>query len=267
MFGGVMADRSSRMVALAVAAALVTVSASDAAADRARERKLRVVAIAAAMGLYIASETVAKDALSPDTCRWCSVGSFDDGAREMAVWDDTARAKLLSDLVGYGASPIVASVLLGAAAEGWSTYGDDMIAMFELVWGTQLVTQLVKITTGRQRPYAHYRTEPAPLTQEDNLSFLSGHSSLTVSIAVGAGIIAGRRGYRLAPAIWTSGLAIAATTMYLRMAADRHYLTDVLAGGALGALGGALIPRLTGSLPPHAAIVPQPGGLAIVGQF
>jgi hypothetical protein len=266
-----MADRSSRVVALAIAAALVTLSAADAAADaaadRARERKIRIAAIAAAMGLYIASETVAKDAISPDTCRWCSAGSLDDGAREMAVWADTDRAKLLSDLIGYGASPIVASALLGVAAESWPAYGDDMIAMFELVWGTQLVTQLVKITAGRQRPLVHYRTEPAPLSQEDNLSFLSGHSSLTISIAVGAGLIAGRRGYRLAPVIWTSGLAIAATTMYLRMAADRHYLTDVLAGGALGALGGALIPRLTGSLPPHAAVVPQPGGPAIVGRF
>jgi membrane-associated phospholipid phosphatase len=137
----------------------------------------------------------------------------------------------------------------------------------EAVWGTQFVTQLVKITAGRQRPYAHYRTEPAPLTQEDNLSFPSGHTALTVSLAVGAGLVAQRRGYRLAPVIWTSGLAIAAATGYLRMAADRHYLTDVLSGAAVGALGGALIPWLTGSLPAHAAVVPQPGGLALAGRF
>jgi membrane-associated phospholipid phosphatase len=139
--------------------------------------------------------------------------------------------------------------------------------MFEAVWGTQLVTQLVKITAGRQRPYAHYRTAPAPLSQEDNLSFISGHSSLTFSIAVGAGVIAQRRGYRLAPVIWATGLTVAATTAYLRMAADRHYFTDVLAGGAVGALGGALIPRLTRSLPGRTAVVPQPGGLALVGRF
>ena len=84
---------------------------------------------------------------------------------------------------------------------------------------------------------------------------------------MGAGVIAQRRGYRIAPVIWTTGLAIAATTAYLRMAADRHSFTDVLVGGAIGALGGALIPRLTGSLPPRVAVVPQPGGLALVGRF
>jgi membrane-associated phospholipid phosphatase len=67
--------------------------------------------------------------------------------------------------------------------------------------------------------------------------------------------------------IWAAGLALAATTAYLRMAADRHYLTDVLTGSAVGALGAALIPRLTGSFPPRATILPQPGGLALVGQF
>jgi membrane-associated phospholipid phosphatase len=51
------------------------------------------------------------------------------------------------------------------------------------------------------------------------------------------------------------------------MAADRHYITDVLAGGAAGALAGVFIPRLTGSLPGRATVIPQPGGLAISGRF
>lgn len=237
-------------------------------APQRRDRRLRVAAISAAMLLYIASETVAKDAISPDRCRWCSVGSFDDGAREALVWDRTDRAKRLSDLIGYGASPIAASALLLASADGWLAYGDDMIAMFEIVWGTQLATQIVKISAARQRPYAHYAADPnAPITQEDNLSFFSGHSSLTFSIAVGAGMLALHRGYKLAPVILGGGIAIGATTAYLRMAADRHYFTDVLTGAAVGALGGWLIPRITGSLPPRTSLVPQPGGVALVGTF
>jgi hypothetical protein len=219
------------------------------------------------MLLYIASETIAKDAISPDRCRWCSVGSFDDGAREALVWGNTDRAKRLSDLIGYGASPVAASLLLVASADGWLAYGDDMIAMFEIVWGTQIVTQIAKISAGRERPYAHYANGSAAPTQEDNLSFFSGHSSLTFSIAVGAGMLALHRGYKLAPVILGGGLAIGATTAYLRMAADRHYFTDVLTGAAMGALGGWLIPRLTGSLPPRTSLVPQPGGVALVGTF
>lgn len=263
--------RASLALTLTLAAAALP--ASDAAAeDQARERAIRAGAIAGAMTLFIVSETVAKDALAPDTCRWCSAGGLDDRVRDAVVWDDPRRAKRLSDVIGYGLSPIAASALLwiGSADAGpgrWAVFADDLIALSEVIWGTQLVTQLVKFSAGRQRPYAHYRTEPAPRTQDENLSFFSGHSSLTFSIAVGAGVIARRRGYRLAPVIWTGGLAVAATTAYLRMAADHHYLTDVLVGSAAGALGGALIPRLTGSLPGRAVVVPRPGGLALVGQF
>ena len=268
------ARNRTRVCALTAIAAAVLLSAPAPAAAEIksdRERAIRIAAIAGAIGLYVASETVAKDALAPDACRWCSPGALDDGFREVTVWGDPGRAKRISDVVGYGLTPIVSSALLviaGANGPGRATRTlDDLIMMFEIVWGTQLVTQIVKISAARQRPYANYRTDPAPLSQEDNLSFISGHSSLTFSIAVGAGLLAHRRGYRLEPVIWGAGLALAATTAYLRMAADRHYFTDVVVGGAAGALGAALIPRLTGSLPAGTTIVPQPNGLALTGQF
>jgi membrane-associated phospholipid phosphatase len=263
--------RSPRLLAAAIAAAAAALPASDAAAERtARERAIRVGAIAGAMALYVAHETLAKDALSPDTCRWCSPGGLDRFFRERVVWDDPDQARSLSNVIGYATSPIAGTLLMLVASEDagpgrWTAFADDITAVFELVWGTQLVNQYVKSIAGRARPYAHYGMEPG--TQEDNLSFFSGHSSLTFSIAVGAGVLAQRRGYRLAPVIWSTGLALAAATAYLRMAADRHYFTDVLVGGAVGAAGAVLIPRLTGSLPARAAVVPQPNGVALVGSF
>jgi membrane-associated phospholipid phosphatase len=254
------------------ASAPVSAPAPARRRSKARERAIRVGAIGAAVLLYAASELAIKDAISPDTCRWCSGTDFDAGARELALWDDPDLARELSNYVGYVGSPILQSALLLLASGDlgparWGAYADDISAMFEIVWATQLVTQVAKITAGRQRPYAHYGNGMVPPTQEDNLSFFSGHSSLTFSIAVGAGAIAHRRGYRLAPVIWASGLVVAAATGYLRMAADRHYFTDVLTGAAVGTLGGIFVPRLTGSLPPHTALVPQPGGVALVGSF
>lgn len=263
--------RSPRLLAAAIAAAAAALPASDAAAERpARERAIRVGVIAGAMALYIAHETLAKDALSPDSCRWCDPGGLDHFFRDRAVWDDPDQARNLSNVVGYATSPIAGTLLLLVASEDagpgrWGAFADDITTMFEVVWGTQLVNQYAKVIAGRARPYAHYGTEPP--TQEDNLSFFSGHSSLTFSIAVGAGVLAQRRGYQLAPVIWGTGLALAATTAYLRMAADRHYFTDVLVGGAVGVAGALLIPRLTGSLPARAAVVPRPGGIALVGTF
>ncbi len=50
------------------------------------------------------------------------------------------------------------------------------------------------------------------------------------------------RGYRLAPLVWASSLPWAAVTGYLRIAADKHYLTDVLTGALIGSAVGFLVP-------------------------
>ena len=44
--------------------------------------------------------------------------------------------------------------------------------------------------------------------------------------------------------VWGGCLAAASTTAYLRYAAGRHFLTDVLAGAAIGSLTGWLVPHL-----------------------
>ena len=67
--------------------------------------------------------------------------------------------------------------------------------------------------------------------------------------------------------IWGAGLGLAVTTAYLRIAADRHYATDVLAGSAFGIAAGIAIPWLGGSLPPRVGLVPTTNGLGLVGQF
>jgi membrane-associated phospholipid phosphatase len=51
----------------------------------------------------------------------------------------------------------------------------------------------------------------------------------------------------------------------LRIAADRHYFTDVLTGTAVGVGAGLLIPRWMRHR--GVAIVPTPGGVAIAGAF
>ncbi len=50
------------------------------------------------------------------------------------------------------------------------------------------------------------------------------------------------RQYRGAEWVWVSGLSVAAATGYFRIAADKHYLTDVLAGAAVASSVGFLVP-------------------------
>jgi len=218
---------------------------------------------------------VAKPALAPDLCRWCSVDSLDSSVHRALLWGNPASAATLSNLTGFVISPalmlgVTALSASGAAGESEASGRiiDDTIPILETVVYNELVVQAVKFSFGRQRPLAHFplHADRVP-TQDDNVSWFSGHATLTFGLAVSAGVVAHRRGSALEPVIWATGLAFAATTSYLRMAADEHYLTDVLAGAAWGIASGLLIPRLTHSLPDNLSVVPQGRGLAVAGRF
>jgi len=266
-------------LAIAVACALPVPAAAETPTraqleqpgPRGRSRTIHMIAIAAGFALYASSETLLKNPLSPDHCRWCDANALDRSVRDALLWSNRSRAALLSNLTGYVAAPVATTAMLVFSAwqayPGWTGMTDDLIPMLEAVLATQLVTSVVKISAARQRPYAHFAAVPPPSSPEDNLSFFSGHSSATMSLAVSMGMIAQRRGYRLAPLIWATGTTLALTTMYLRIAADRHYFTDVITGATVGAAFGYLVPRLTGTLPEGMQLVPTASGVAVAGAF
>lgn len=214
--------------------------------------------------------------LAPSNCRWCQVNSFDEWGHDNITWSDTGTASRLSDVSAYALAP-VAALGLGAWAAAYddrlSDFAVDALLIAEAVALSQVTTQLVKIAVGRQRPYAHYGG--GSQNPRDNISFYSGHTSLAFSLAVSSGTIATMRGYRLAPAIWGTGLAIAATASYFRLAADKHYLTDVIAGAVIGSAFGFGIPyifhRPKDAGPPHTTVsaIPAEGGglIAVSGVW
>jgi len=221
--------------------------------------------------LYLSSETQLKSTFAPVICRWCTVPGFDQSVRNSLRWDNTERANTISNYTGLVLPAIVPVGILffsgwddGKVADGI----DDSLAVAEAAIATGLITQAVKYSTGRQRPLVHYGDPTAPTSNDDNVSFISGHTSFAFSVATASGSIASARGYKMAPLIWGVGLGLAATTGYLRIAADRHYLSDVVLGAAVGGAVGYLMPRW---LHDHGKIgtqvVPAPGGLAIIGTF
>lgn len=234
-------------------------------------RVWRLVILGAGTLTWVTSEALFKDRLSPAECRWCAPTGADERVRDALVWDNTARAATLSDFSAYIAAPalVLTTFALSDAALPRSTlrFIDDVVPIAEaLVYG-QLITNVGKYLIGRQRPYARFAEGEIIPTPEDNLSYPSGHSSSTFSIAMAAGMVAHRRKMKLEPVIWAGGLTIAASAAYLRIAADRHYITDVMTGSALGVAFGLLIPRLTGSLPPGVQLTPTSNGAAISGAF
>lgn len=263
-----------RAIGAVVALALAAAPAHAEPWYRGRAGTHRVLNLAIFVGgglAYVASETALKPDLAPMTCRWCSVDSFDANARDLLVWRNTGAASALSNIEGFAVAPIagVGLLLLGTASQpGGATWGrvmDDALPVLDTVVLSELVVQAVKFGVGRQRPYVHY-DPAAALGLDDNVSFFSGHSTLAFGLATSAGVIAHRRHYAIEPYVWGVGMTLAATTAYLRVAADKHYATDVLTGSAFGVLAGLTVPWLL-DRHPGVEVVPTGNGLAVAGTF
>lgn len=229
-----------------------------------------------ALGWWLGSEA-ARDQLAPATCQhWCDPPGFDASVRDHLRWQNTGAA----DTAGYAfalAQPLlmVGLDVLAARAEGkpgaaWV----DVLLISEATSIAMATNQVVKFIVGRERPFVHALPEAdKPLTarpSDNNLSFFSGHTSLTFALATSAGTIATMRRYRLAPWIWTVGITVATVTGYLRIAADVHYASDVLTGAVVGSLAGFAVPYFFHG-PRGVAVAPAPaaGGLTLMvhGMF
>ncbi len=187
-----------------------------------------------------------EDHLAPESCRWCGIDAFDDWGHRNLAWSNAGAADVASSITGFALTPLIAFGVDAWAAHDSGALGGfpvDALIIAEAASVSAMLTQIVKFSAGRQRPDAHYAANGST-SPKDNTSFYSGHTSIAFALAVSSGTVATMRGYRLAPLIWGAGLAAAATTGYLRVAADRHYLTDVIAGAALGSAVGFGLPYL-----------------------
>ena len=268
---------------LVIATAALTMAPVPARADDPTlpyQPYLEVPLLVVGAGSWIVTETVFKRDLAPATCRWCAPNAVDASVRTALLWHRPATADTLSNLGAYAAAPALAlsGLLVAAYRDGRSEQLPvDLLVVAESVAVAMDLDQAVKFTIGRERPFVHALAPSQKLLthapDDNNVSFYSGHSSWTFALATAAGTVALMHGYRLAPWILGVGLAIAASTAYLRIAADQHYLTDVLTGAAMGSAFGVGLPYLLhhpaspASSPPAAllrsvsvAVGPVPGG-------
>lgn len=208
-----------------------------------------------------------KNDISPSSCRWCNSNSLDTSIRNNVKWNDTHAAEVSSTALAYGVAPILSTGLTAFAEYKDNSLDNlpvDVMIIAEAATLSSFFSQIVKISVARQRPDVHFGPTTSP-DKGKNISFYSGHTSLAFSIAVATGTVAQMRGYELAPVIWGTGLAVAATTGYLRMAADKHYFTDVLGGAVLGSAFGFAVPYIfhrpkSKPLPVALSVTPTNGG-------
>lgn len=242
-------------VSLAVALFANAAEAADPAVD-ARPRMqvnfpVDLTISGAGAAIWLTTEFL-KGKIAPSTCRWCEPPAGDLAIKNALRWQNTQPADAGSYVTGFALAPLAALGLDAASvyARGGSfrEWGEDAtIIVQSIVIGANL-NQLVKFVVGRERPFVHDLAPGDKLTTkspgDNNLSFYSGHTMLGFVSAVSAGTIASMKGYKAAPWIWGTGLTLAAATGYLRIAADKHYFSDVITGAIMGSVAGFVIPWL-----------------------
>lgn len=245
----------------------MTALASTARAEPPRIARLgydaRVdIAVTATGSVWLVAAELLKPQLVPEKCRWCyrrsngdsALNSMDATVRGGLKWNDTKFADGLSNALAFVVMP-AAGIGLPAAAAGFDRelhYAPiDSLLIAEATILAADLNQLVKFIFVRERPFVHalphlpegiqgLRDSPS----DANLSFYSGHTNLAFALAASSGTVAFMRGYRLAPLVLGAQLVSAFTVGYLRIAADKHYLSDVMVGAVVGGLIGTLVPLL-----------------------
>lgn len=199
-----------------------------------------------------------RDEVMPATCRWCDgarpdgVNAVDLVVRDALSRDDTRPARVASEVVTFGVAPIATGVLVSLAAghEGHATnIPQDLLFVAEGTLAAAAAGEIAGAALARERPYVH-RVEDdeahAAASRESGAlaSFPSDHVLWIFAATSAAGTVASMRRYTLAPLVWIAGSMLGVTAAFLRVSADESYVTDTLAGAALGTLVGAGVPLL-----------------------
>ncbi len=238
---------------------------ADARADGVRELRYdgRIdVAVTTVGGLWWVTSELLKADLVPEKCRWCYraedgadlLNSVDGGVRKRLLWKNTETAATVSSVVGFFVEPAAMmglTALSSANDRAIDRFPVDALLITEATVLAGDLNQLAKFAFARERPFVHYLPR-APdairaLTDsptDDNLSFFSGHTTLAFAVATSAGTVNSLRGYTLAPVVWSAGMTMAVAVAYLRIAADKHYLSDVITGAVVGSIVGVGVPLL-----------------------
>jgi membrane-associated phospholipid phosphatase len=145
-------------------------------------------------------------------------------------------------VVAFAALPAIA--LPGLDAKQIFTVGAMYAESIGLAYSLSGFIQSLVV---RYRPYAYSSPPPSDIGSTDiNSSFPSRHSTLAFTTAVFAATVFDElhpdSPYR--PWLWAGGLGVATAIAGIRVASGDHFVSDVVAGAALGALIGYAVPKL-----------------------
>jgi len=182
----------------------------------------------------------------PSQCRWCdrnaagqdTLNALDQSTRNAWIWSSENRGKANVISLGTEFAPLVFLI-----PQGDHRFDETAIPVLRAFAVSALVSDAIKLATARERPDVHFGTAD-PSTIGANKSFVSGHTSGVFSLVFALARVYADRNDPHTRWVWMAGLPLAAYTGYLRIAADKHYATDVLTGAAIGGAIGWTTPGL-----------------------
>jgi membrane-associated phospholipid phosphatase len=152
-------------------------------------------------------------------------------ARWGAAHTTGATESVVRVITQLGSSPVVIAVSLVAALVEYRRVRTRAVPAFlaTVVTSDLVINNLVKVAVGRERPNV------ARLVEASGFSFPSGHTASSAAAYAAMALLAGRRRSRGAKALLagaSGGITVAVGTSRVLLGA--HWLTDVIAGAALG---------------------------------
>ena len=151
---------------------------------------------------------------------------------------------ILSNVLSFAAAATPA-VLLSRSADQYVTIG---LMYAEAMATTFLTKEIVKHFVYRERPYMYFADTPRELvvSGKHDDSFFSGHTAYAFTAASFASYVFSKynpeSAWRIPVTVASFSLASAAAAY--RVASGSHFMTDVLAGAAIGTVIGIVVPAL-----------------------